>query len=83
MKVRITFNDTKFEDKDKGFIKKFIKLLQEKYPLKDEVTIKFLGKQIGSMSTGSRTNNSELKYYNEKHQSNYCHNLYTVKFICC
>jgi Fe-Mn family superoxide dismutase len=61
MKVRITFNDTKFEDEDKGFIKKFIKLLQEKYPLKYGVTIMFLGKQIGSMSTGSRTDNSELK----------------------
>ena len=61
MKVRITFNDTKFKDEDKGFIKKFIDLLQKKYPLKDKVTVKFLGKQIGAMSTGSRTNDSELK----------------------
>ena len=61
MKIKITFDDTKFKSEDKGFIKKFLKLLQEKYPLKDEVTIKFLGKQMGNMSTGSRTENSVLK----------------------
>lgn len=61
MKVKFTFSDTKFNNEDKEFIKKFINLLQEKYPLKNDVTVKFLGKQIGSMSTGSRTQNSELK----------------------
>ena len=61
MKVRITFNDTKFKKDDKDFINKFIKFLQTQYPLKDDVTIMFLGKQMGGMSTGSRNEKSELK----------------------
>ena len=62
MKVRITYNDTKFKNGDKDFINKFIKLLQDNFPLKDDVTIMFLGKQIGGMSTGSRNDKSELKH---------------------
>jgi Fe-Mn family superoxide dismutase len=61
MEIKIKFNDTKFQKEDKELIHKFINLLQEKYPLKKSITIKFLGKQLGSMSTGSRTNNGELK----------------------
>ena len=61
MKVRITFNDTKFKKDDKDFINKFIKFLQTQYPLKEDVKIMFLGKQMGGMSTGSRNDNSELK----------------------
>jgi hypothetical protein len=61
MEVKITYSDTKFNEEDKGFIHKFIKLLQEKYPLKKQITIKFLGDQIGGMSTGSRTVHGELK----------------------
>ena len=61
MKVRITFNDTKFKKDDKDFINKFIKFLQTQYPLKDDITIMFLGKQMGGMSTGSRNDKSELK----------------------
>jgi len=61
MEVKIIYSDTKFNKEDKGFIHKFIKLLQEKYPLKKQITIKFLGDQIGGMSTGSRTVHGELK----------------------
>jgi Fe-Mn family superoxide dismutase len=61
MKVKITFNDTKFKKDDKDFINKFIKFLQTQHPLKDDVTIMFLGKQMGNMSTGSRNEKSELK----------------------
>jgi Fe-Mn family superoxide dismutase len=61
MKAKILFDTTKFKDEDKDFIDKFVKLLQDKYPLKKDVTIKFLGKQIGTMTTGSRNENSEIK----------------------
>ena len=61
MELKITYEDTKFKKEDKELIDKFINLLQEKYPLKKSITIKFLGEQLGSMSTGSRTNNGELK----------------------
>ena len=61
MELKITYEDTKFKKEDKELIHNFIKLLQEKYPLRKEITVKFLGKQIGKMSTGSRTDNGELK----------------------
>ena len=61
MKVNITFNNTKFNEEDKEFINDFIKLLQDKFPLNKKITIKFLGDQIGGMSTGSRNQKSELK----------------------
>ena len=41
MKAKILFDTTKFKDEDKDFIDKFVKLLQDKYPLKKDVTIKF------------------------------------------
>ena len=61
MKVKVTFSDTKFKDEDKDFINKFIKFLQTKYTLKNDITIHFLGKQMDGMSTGSRNDKSELK----------------------
>jgi|694.fasta_scaffold81002_2 Fe-Mn family superoxide dismutase len=61
MKVKITYSDTKFKKEDKELIHKFVELLQEKYPLKKQIVIKFLGDQIGGMSTGSRTVHGELK----------------------
>lgn len=61
MKVSVKFSETKFDKNDKEFINEFIKLLQESYPLKEDVTIIFLGEQMGEMTTGSRNENSELK----------------------
>ena len=61
MKVKISFLDTKFEKEDQDLINKFIELLQSEYPLNDEITIKFMGHRSGRMSTGARTENSELK----------------------
>lgn len=61
MKVSVKFSETKFDKNDKEFINEFIKLLQESYPLKEDVTIMFLGEQMGEMTTGSRNENSELK----------------------
>lgn len=46
---------------DKGLAKKFIAFLQTQYPLKDDLKVTFLGEKTGSMSTGSRTMDSELK----------------------
>ncbi len=36
---------------------KFFKLLQEKFPLNDDLTIEFLGERKGKMTTGSRLPN--------------------------
>ena len=61
MKVKFSYTDSKFKDEDKDFVKKFVNLLQEKYPLKTDVSIKFMGNRTGQMSTGSRTDGSVLK----------------------
>jgi Fe-Mn family superoxide dismutase len=61
MKALITFDDTKFVKKDKELINKFVKFLQSEYPLKDDVTISLMGHRTGKMSTGARTNDSEIK----------------------
>lgn len=61
MKVKFSYTDSKFKDEDKDFVKKFVSLLQEKYPLKTDVFIKFMGNRTGQMSTGSRTDGSVLK----------------------
>ena len=61
MKVKFSYTDSKFKDEDKDFVKKFVSLLQEKYPLKTDVSIKFMGNRTGQMSTGSRTDKSVLK----------------------
>jgi Fe-Mn family superoxide dismutase len=47
--------------KDKELMNNFIKFLQKKHPLKDDITIIFTGERYGSMSSGSRTQDSELK----------------------
>lgn len=61
MKVKISYDKSKFKSEDKEFVKKFIGLLQDEYPLKNDVAINFMGQRSGEMSTGSRTENSVLK----------------------
>ena len=50
-------------EKDRELMNNFIKFLQKKYPLKDDITIVFTGERYGDMSTGSRTKDSELKIF--------------------
>lgn len=61
MKVRISYDNTKFVKKDKELIHKFLKFMQEKYPIKDDIIIKFMGHRSGGMTSGSRTEDSTLK----------------------
>ena len=61
MKVKVSFVDTKFKKEDQSLINKFIKFLQSEYPLREDVIIKFMGQRSGKMSTGARTENSEIK----------------------
>lgn len=49
---------------DKGkqeFMNNFIKFLQKEIPLKNDITIEFLGERKGGMSTGSRKDEKLLK----------------------
>ena len=62
MKVSLNYiNGCDLSNKDKNLMKKFIVFLNKKYPLNNDVKITFTGKRFGGMSSGSRTNDSELK----------------------
>lgn len=47
--------------KDHEFFNNFIKFLQKEIPLKENITILFLGEKTEGMSTGSRNKDSVLK----------------------
>jgi hypothetical protein len=60
MKVKIIHRNSGIDKDEYDFYNKFIKYLQKEYPIKNEITIVFLGERVGSMTTGSRTSNNEL-----------------------
>jgi Fe-Mn family superoxide dismutase len=45
----------------KDLAKKFIKFLNEKYPLKNDILVSFLGDRTGQMTTGSRSDEFGIK----------------------
>lgn len=61
MKVTVKHNDSGLTSEDKKMYNDFIKFLNKKYPVNHELTILFLGKQSGHMSTGSQDMNGTLK----------------------
>lgn len=60
MKVTITHIDSDVPEENYEFFNNFIKYLQKLYPLKKDVTIKFVGERIGGMTTGQRNLDNEL-----------------------
>lgn len=61
MEVKIKYIDCNKLSKSHETILKFIKLLQNNFPLKNDVTIAFLGERKGPMTTGSRLDQGILK----------------------
>ena len=61
MKIKVKHVKCDMSKKDRELMNNFIKFLQKKHPLKDDITIIFTGERIGQMSSGSRTQDSELK----------------------
>jgi Fe-Mn family superoxide dismutase len=61
MKIKVKHVKCDMSKKDKELMNNFIKFLQKKHPLKDDITIIFTGERFGTMSSGSRTEDSELK----------------------
>jgi len=61
MKIKVKHHKCDMSKKNRDLMNNFIKFLQKKHPLKDDITIIFTGERIGSMSSGSRTEDSELK----------------------
>jgi hypothetical protein len=60
MTARIVYKGKMDKQVDYEFFDLFIKFLQQKYPLKKDITINFLSHRVGNMSTGSRNSQEEL-----------------------
>jgi hypothetical protein len=60
MKVTIIHIDSDVPKENYEFFNNFIKYLQKLYPLKNDVTIKFVGERTGGMTTGQRNTKDEL-----------------------
>lgn len=60
MTVTIVHRNSGIEKNEYSFYNDFISFLQKEYPLKKDVKIIFMGNRIGSMTTGSRTEDGEL-----------------------
>ena len=60
MKVTIKHIDSEVPKENYEFFNNFIKYLQSLYPLKHDVTIKFVGEREGDMTTGQRNSKDEL-----------------------
>ena len=61
MKVSIKRINSGLDSKYNELIHTFIKFLQKNYQLKDDITIQFVGKKIGGMSTGSQHPKNGIK----------------------
>lgn len=61
MEVKVKYKDCNKLESSHNTIIDFIKHLQSKFPLKNNISIIFLGKKLNGMTTGSRTDNSELR----------------------
>lgn len=61
MKVTVKHIDSGLSSEDKKMYNDFIKFINSKYPVNNELTILFLGKKSGHMSTGSQNMNGEIK----------------------
>ena len=60
MKVTIKHINSDVPKENYEFYNDFIKYLQKSYPLRGEITIKFVGERIGDMTTGQRNAKNEL-----------------------
>lgn len=58
MKIKVTFQDK--NTKEHKFYLNFIRFIQNKLPLKNNLKINFLNERIGNMTTGARLPNNEL-----------------------
>lgn len=60
MKITIKHIDSDVPKENYSFFNDFIKYLQKQYPLKNDLTIIFVGDRNGSMTSGQRNDKNEL-----------------------
>ena len=61
MKVTVIHRNSGVGKEEYKFYDNFIKFLQKEYPLKNDISVVFVGDRIGKMTTGSRTHDGELR----------------------
>jgi hypothetical protein len=61
MKVTVIHRNSGVKEEEYKFYDNFIKFLQKEYPLKNNISVVFVGDRIGEMTTGSRTHDGELR----------------------
>lgn len=61
MKVTVYHQDSGIPKKNFNLYNQFIKFLQKHYPLKDDVSILFLSKRKGEMTTGQHGGKHDIK----------------------
>ena len=61
MKVIVTHKNSGIPQKDYKLIDLFLRFLQKQFPLKHDLKVYFLSDRIGKMTTGSRTEEDEIK----------------------
>ena len=61
MKVTVIHRNSGVGKEEYKFYDNFIKFLQKEYPLKNDISVVFVGYRIGEMTTGSRTHDGELR----------------------
>lgn len=66
MKAFVVYKNSKIPIKNHKFINLFIRFLNKKLPLENDIRIIFTGERIGGMTTGSRNGYSELKILTKK-----------------
>ena len=61
IQVHITHQNSELNENQKVVIDDFIKYIQKKIPLRNSLSVVFLGDRIGNMTTGSKTSENLLK----------------------
>jgi len=61
MDIKVTFYKCQMSKIQIEVINQFIKFLQKKFPLEENIQIVFTGERYGKMTTGSRTDSDVLK----------------------
>lgn len=61
MKVTVIHRNSGIPQKDYKLIDLYMRFLQKQFPLKHDLKIYFLSDRVGKMTTGSRTEDDEIK----------------------
>ena len=61
MKVTVHHQDKNLTKNKRGLIDNFLKFLYDEYPLENDLTVFFVSKRVGHMTTGARAEDDSIK----------------------